>query len=380
MEAARPDPQDRSTAEDAPAAEETPHAGEKDNGGSDVVNDSEGCKRKREDSDAESCPRGRGASSPDGGADGVTRDDARGVITPTPPPPPTAHVIFVADASSSMKSFGRAPAAGMREFLNSQRSDNTASSVELEVRVFSNAVSKVFGGRSDSIREEDVDRCVVALASGGGTRLYDALGEALVDQDQRADARGTGRGLLVVVLTDGEDTCSDAWSVGGVRVLAATFKEKGGDVVWMQANLDAVHEGAAVGVGEEQTLQVGSGAEAMMGAFRALTCATTRYCTTATQESSGPDTGEWPAIPHLEFTALERCSSCPTPAQQTFLERQVAGHASRPYSGDSPPATQMEGIEEEDVAGGESSAPVPACAPMARGQTDSVTVRPASRW
>ena len=284
---------------------------------------------------------------------------------------PSAHVVFVADASSSMRSFGLAPAAGMREFLNSQRSDVAASSVELEVRVFSDEVSMSFCGRADRIREEDIERCVAALAGGGRTRLYDALGEALKDQDERADARGTGRGLLVAVLTDGEDTCSVSWSVRSARALAATFKEKGGDVVWMQANLDAVREGAAVGVGEEQTLQVGTGPEAMMGAFRAISCATTRYCTTATRNSTASESEGWSVIPHLEFTALERCSSCPTHAQ-TLLEPDAE---SGPYLGGVPPTTQMQGIEKE-----EDGVAVPACAPLTRGSTDSVTVRPASFW
>ena len=365
MDTERPDSPSPSAAVSARTAADTPRAGGE--GGNGVENVGEACERKRGDSD-EACPPEVGAPpAPEAGA----------LVVIAPAPPPSAHVVFVADASSSMGSFGRGPAAGMREFLTSQRSDDTAPGVQLEVRVFSNAVTTAFCGRADRVGEEDVERCVAALASGGGTRLYDALGEALEDQDRRADARGTGRGLLVAVLTDGEDTCSATWTVRDVKDLAATFKEKGGDVVWMQANLDAVHEGAAVGVGEDQTLQVGAGAEAMMGAFRAISGATTRYCTTATRASTGPESGGWSAIPHLAFTALERCSSCPTPAQHAHLQREAEGG---PYTGGWPPATQMGGIEEEDVAAGQQPCARPPCVPMVRGSAESATVGPASRW
>ena len=286
-----------------------------------------------------------------------------------------AHVVFVADASSSMASFGNAPAAGMREFLASQRSDVTAEDVELEVRVFSSVVRTVFSGRAHDVRDDDIERCVDALSVGGGTRLYDALGAVLTDQTRLAYMRGTGGGLLVVVLTDGMDTCSKEWSAGGIRDLTAAFKHKGGDVVWMQANLDAAREGAAVGVDEGQTLQVGNDAMAMMGAFRAITCATTRYCTTATQESSGADSGDWETFPHLEFTPLERCKSCPTSYPSSFqgIRETYA------YEGSSAPlAAQSEDTSEDDDVPGERTPHFPR--PITRSITESVTVRPPSRW
>ena len=114
----------------------------------------------------------------------------------------------------------------------------------------------------------------------------------------------------------------------------------------------------------------------MLGAFRAITSATTRYCS-ASQESASHDAGTWPEIPgagslateRLCFTQLERSASCPTSSQQcdAFDEGGV-----------STLERLEEGEEEYDGVADEMNPLEPPH--TARGYTASAIERPASRW
>ena len=82
----------------------------------------------------------------------------------------------------------------------------------------------------------------------GSTPLYDAIADTIKEAESNAGP------VLVVVLTDGQENASQHHTKGDVNTLVADKIQAGWQFVYLACGLDAMVEGAAVGVPSGSTL------------------------------------------------------------------------------------------------------------------------------
>jgi hypothetical protein len=296
----------------------------------------------------------------------------------------SADVVLLVDVSTSMESFVPALVDGVSRYLEGIRSldapDNPIQrDAHVEVRLFASSASVVLSKPAGLVTDADVTECVRLIRADGQTRLYDTITEAVRSQRERFETKqaecvgiqgADWSGMVLSVLTDGRDTCSTISDAEEVKKLVGSYREKMGQFVWLQANLDALVESAAFGGGSGQSLQVGTNPGDIGRALTSLTRATTRYCESREQARAGASSASLSSLPcdgplevvtprfadtrQLTFTALERAASCgaePSPQEQ---------------------AVQVSGLD------GYGFARPPG--PLEHHLTESAVVRPPSRW
>jgi uncharacterized protein YegL len=180
-----------------------------------------------------------------------------------------AHIVLLLDRSYSMRRHTEDVAAGVNLFLDEQ------SRLPGRARVTFVQFSSRY-----QIMYDDLDLAAAPrlrpeeFVTDGFTALYDALGKTIDHTAARLAEQKSTAPVIVVVITDGCDTASDAETPA--RIKARIAKHPSWRFLFLGANFDAVLEGKNLGVSgmsyrteNEGLVQAAQTASAFAGASRA---------------------------------------------------------------------------------------------------------------
>ena len=144
------------------------------------------------------------------------------------PNPNLTDINFLLDNSGSMQSMGSEPIDGYNQFIKDQN-DPTLGDAKVSLTLFGTHVTPVYAGVS--INEvPPLDNTV--YRANGMTCLRDAIGKSIIEIGARLaalpDQERPGN-VLLIVLTDGEDTSSVEFSTDQI---AAMIKEQTETYSW----------------------------------------------------------------------------------------------------------------------------------------------------
>ncbi len=184
--------------------------------------------------------------------------------------PELSHIVFVLDESSSMSSCYDQTIAGYNEYLKAQKEDAEKTGIKTLVSLF-----KFNGYNVDCIFDrQDVAEVTPLTKSNyrpsGGTNLLDAMGgvmmkiNALLAEKKKADRES----VIITMLTDGEENQSRTFKNSDIKVMVEKAEGKNWGFMFLGANIDAFHAGAAMGFNYNNTMQFNTvnAAETMRGA------------------------------------------------------------------------------------------------------------------
>ncbi len=124
-----------------------------------------------------------------------------------------------------------------------------------------------------------------AYRVGGSTALIDAIGKTIskIDNAQRhtADAYRAEK-VLFVIITDGEENASRAYTAGQVKALIRQQKEKyGWEFIFLGANIDAVETARRFGIASDRAQNYHADKIGTTLNFRAMSDAVATFRTSA---------------------------------------------------------------------------------------------------
>lgn len=106
----------------------------------------------------------------------------------------------------------------------------------------------------------------------GWTPLYDAMDKSVDECLKRIQAMDTRPSkVIIVVVTDGEDNASTRANKATVKDKIKTITEKGWVMVYLGVGIDAMDDGAQLGITKGTTMNVGASPEGVVQCFSA-TC------------------------------------------------------------------------------------------------------------
>ena len=171
--------------------------------------------------------------------------------------PNLSHIVFVLDESSSMMSCWDQTISGYNEYLKAQKEDAEKTGIKTLVSLY-----KFNGHNVDCIFDrQDVQEVTPLTKSNyrpsGGTNLLDAMGgvmlklNILLAEKKKADRES----VIVTILTDGEENQSRTFRNEDIKVMVEKAEGKNWGFMFLGANIDAFHAGAAMGFNNNNTMQ-----------------------------------------------------------------------------------------------------------------------------
>jgi hypothetical protein len=171
--------------------------------------------------------------------------------------PNLSHIIFVLDESSSMSSCWDQTISGYNEYLKAQKEDAEKTGIKTLVSLY-----KFNGHNVDCIFDrQDVQEVAPLTKSSyrpsGGTNLLDAMGgvmmkiTTLLAEKKKADRES----VIITILTDGEENQSRTFRNEDIKVMVEKAEGKNWGFMFLGANIDAFHAGAAMGFNNNNTMQ-----------------------------------------------------------------------------------------------------------------------------
>lgn len=180
------------------------------------------------------------------------------------------EIICVIDESGSMGPLTKATLLGFNSFLAEQR--RAPGNARLSLVLFSTIPTvRLSGAPLHSVR--DLSR--EDYRPDGGTALHDALVGTVRREGLRIAQQRWADQVIVVVITDGEENSSRAYSLKDVRRVTEHSVRYGWQWVYLAANVDAFSTGAAMGIPAQYT-QSYAATEAGVGATYSAMSATLR--------------------------------------------------------------------------------------------------------
>lgn len=150
---------------------------------------------------------------------------------------------FVLDETGSMSSIRRQTVAGFNEFLREQQSAEGSARMTLTK----------FEGGSLRTPYQDVDLSFIpamttqSYVPGGGTNLFDAVGERIETLAERLQSWNVQPDALLVVMTDGGDTCSKYFNAQMISNLVARYRNLGWGFAYLGSDANALRIGQTMG-------------------------------------------------------------------------------------------------------------------------------------
>lgn len=182
------------------------------------------------------------------------------------------HISVVLDRSGSMSSIKNDAEGGLKEFLESHRKAKGTTTLTL---VKFDAVYEV---EYDMTPLNDVGH--VTLEPRGSTALLDAIGRTItitgeklraLPEDQRPQY------VFVVIITDGQENSSVEFEKPAIKeMVERQTNQFKWHFVFLGANMDAIDEGAQLGILRGGTMTYGATGQSVNSAYRVTTAATQR--------------------------------------------------------------------------------------------------------
>ena len=184
--------------------------------------------------------------------------------------PNLSHIIFVLDESSSMSSCWDQTISGYNEYLKAQKEDAEKTGIKTLVSLykFNGYDVRAIFDRQDVAEVQPLDKN--SYRPSGGTNLLDAMGgvmmkiNLLLKEKKKADRES----VIITVLTDGEENQSRTFKNSDIKAMVEKAEGKNWGFMFLGANIDAFHAGAALGFNYNNTMQFSTtnAAETMRGA------------------------------------------------------------------------------------------------------------------
>lgn len=168
----------------------------------------------------------------------------------------------VVDESGSMSHVARETTDGYKQFLRTLQ--ETPADVRVSLTIFDNNYRHAYEGeylaRAQGL---DGDKAAYNPAAGGGTALYDALGDS-VDRHQKRAAEANR--VIIVIITDGEDNESHRFSK---QDISRIVKEKEATGKWQFIWLGPAgsRTAAEIGIKASNTFKLSDGAAGIKAAI-----------------------------------------------------------------------------------------------------------------
>lgn len=188
--------------------------------------------------------------------------------------PELSHVVFVLDESSSMASCWDQTIAGYNEYLKAQKEDAEKTGIKTLVSLY-----KFNGYTVTTVFSQQDVADVTPLTKetyrpSGSTNLLDAIGGVMMNinallLNKKKDDRES---VIITILTDGEENTSRTFSNAAIKGMVEKAEGKNWGFMFLGANIDAFHTGAAMGFSSHNTMQFNtSSADATFRGASAMT-------------------------------------------------------------------------------------------------------------
>lgn len=159
---------------------------------------------------------------------------------------PTTEIICVIDRSGSMASVKNDAIGGFNTFLKAQQDEAEDGSVLLTLVKFNHGYEIAYNG-VDIRNVKPLDN--KTFVPDGMTALYDAIGRAISDVDEREKSGGaTSDRCLMVILTDGEENSSKQYNREKIKEMVEGKKNAGWEFIFLSSELDAWDVGTSFGI------------------------------------------------------------------------------------------------------------------------------------
>ena len=169
-------------------------------------------------------------------------------------------ILVILDRSGSMQDAKNDHEGGLRSFIEDQK--RLGGDVRLTLVQFdtTNPCEIVY----DRVPLADVGP--IELVPRGGTPLLDAMGLAIAHLTKRQSAEPASHTITMIV-TDGEENASKEWDLARVKKLVTELEGKGGQVLYLGANVDAFAEAGLVGIAHGHALNYNIAASSVQAAY-----------------------------------------------------------------------------------------------------------------
>lgn len=179
------------------------------------------------------------------------------------------EILVIADRSGSMQSIQDDAIGGFNSFLKEQQ--------ELEGKA--NLTLVLFDDKYEvPVKSVDIDK-VKPLTSEtfvprGMTAMNDAIGKALSELSEINPEKA-----VICIITDGAENSSKEFSGQQVKEKIKAAEEKGWQVVFLAANIDAFSAGGSLGISAKTTFNFAADAVGIQSAYATMSASTRAYRT-----------------------------------------------------------------------------------------------------
>jgi uncharacterized protein YegL len=195
------------------------------------------------------------------------------------------ELVFILDRSGSMSGLEKDTIGGFNAMLEKQKA------VDGECLI----TTVLFDNRYELLHDRIDIRAVSPISEkeysvGGSTALLDAIGKTVdkISNAQRHTAdRYRAENVMFVIITDGEENSSHAYSSDKVKALIGRQKEKyGWEFIFLGANTDAVETAGRFGIAPDRAQNYHADHAGVELNFRVMSEAVSAYRTCAAMPQS----------------------------------------------------------------------------------------------
>ncbi|MCP5197391.1 MAG: FHA domain-containing protein [Gammaproteobacteria bacterium] len=250
------------------------------------------------------------------------------VSTAPPAPeehPPLTYLLILLDRSGSMEALRDDTIGGFNAFLEQQKAAPGSATLTLTQFDTQNPYEIVY---ADQPLDAAPPLTRATFVPRGGTPLLDALGQSLLDLEQRQTnrpAEAHPASVIVAIITDGQENASRRFQKPQILAMIQEKQAIGWQFVFLSADLDAVREARHLGFREDTVMGFSEDARGMTEAWTTLSTSVTAFRTGDRSHLSlrrGPEPIDHQVFPSAE-AALDAFYNASKPA---LRERQAALH------------------------------------------------------
>ena len=197
------------------------------------------------------------------------------------------EIIVVMDESGSMAALRDDTIGSFNKFLADQRAE--PGEARLTVVKFATGVKTLYRG-VDLPKVPQMSRS--QYKPDGWTALYDGLGYALEVEGHRIFREQWAQGVIVFVVTDGEENYSKKFTGARIQEMVKHAEKHGWKFVYAAANVDAFTTGAAMGFARSMSVNTQNSSTGTHAAYGAMSNVAKKY---RSHGASGQSVGSFSA-------------------------------------------------------------------------------------
>ena len=183
----------------------------------------------------------------------------------------TTHIGIVQDRSGSMSSLTHSTIDGFNEYVNGLRK-GAKEDERLDYRLTLVQFDDEIITRYEDLELKNVkDLNTDTYQTRGVTALYDAIGTTI---EQIESYVKDGDDAIIVIMTDGYENASQKFNKDRIKSMVKDKEKRDWQFVFLGAGIDAMAEGAGIGIAKGNTMSYGKTAGATRGTYYNLSAAT----------------------------------------------------------------------------------------------------------